>query len=113
MSGTAIPPDVLRRLRAPSPEALRRALERHFISNIALGEGPPCPSTRLSLLLWRLAMRPRWSGYANRGTRQAKKSWEAALGGALPDTPSRRVVRHMTNLRAWWAFLTRTLVPLR
>jgi hypothetical protein len=111
MSGVRVPEHVLAALRAPSPEWVRRALERHFVANIALGEGPPCPSVRLSYQLWRMAIRPGWSGHGERGRWATTRTWALARTGAAPEAATTRVMRQIGGIRMWWNYMVRTLVP--
>jgi hypothetical protein len=110
LTGTAVPPDVMQELRPPGREWVFRALERHFVANIALGEGPPCPSVTLARQLWRMAMRPRWSGYGDAGQSDASRNWESAFTGVFADAAPRRLVRHVTGARLWWNYVSQTLV---
>ena len=59
MCGLSAPAGVLERLAPPTPEWVRRALERHFVAGIAVGEAQASPSLKLTRLLWRSALRPR------------------------------------------------------
>ena len=112
MSGVRVPDDTLSALRAPSPEWVRRALERHFVANIAFREAPPCPSVRLSYELWRAAIRPRWSGHGDRGRWATTRTWALARTGAQPEAVSARLMRQLSGARLWWNYMLRTLVPL-
>ena len=110
LSETPVPDAVLTQLRPPSPEALRRAIERHLVASIALGEAPPCPSVTLSRLLWRMAIRPGWSGHGTAQRFGKNANWELELHGVAPDPPSGRLLRHLGGIRHWWGFVTRTLL---
>ena len=110
LSGTPVPDSVLARLRPPSPDALRRAIERHLVASIALGEAPPCPSVTLSRVLWRMAIRPGWSGHGRARRFGRNANWELELHGVAPDPPSGRLLRHLGGIKQWWSFVTRTLL---
>jgi hypothetical protein len=110
LSGAPVPDAVLARLRPPSPEALRRAIERHLVAGIALGEAPRCPSVTLSRVLWRMAIRPGWSGHGRASRFGKNANWELELHGVAPDPPSGRLLRHLGATRDWWRFVTRTLL---
>lgn len=112
LSGAPIPADVLARLRVPTPESIRGALERHFIANIAVGEGAPCPSVRLTRQMWRLAIRPGWSGHAADNSEGRRREWEAVVRGPADPTQPGPFVRHVRGARHWWNYMVRTLVPL-
>jgi hypothetical protein len=111
MSGVRVPAQVLAALRAPSPEWVRRALEQHFVANIGVGEGPMCPSVRLSYQLWCMAIRPGWSGHGERGRWATTRTWALARTGAAPEPATTRVMRQIGGLRLWWNYMVRTLVP--
>ena len=109
LGGVGAPPDVLGRLEPPTPEWMRRALERHFIAALVPGEGPSSPSERISDWLWRAAMRPSWSGYAGRGSGDRDARWVEALGTGPRESSLERVRRHARSHRAWLEFLSGTL----
>jgi hypothetical protein len=88
---------------------MRRALERHLVSEIALGEAPRCPSVSVSHTLWRIAIRPGWSGHGAADRFGTPSHWEEERYGVRPDPPSERIVRHVTGVRDWWRFVLRTL----
>lgn len=112
LSATPVPPGVVARLRAPTPEIVQRAIERHFLATIAPGEGPPCPSTLVAQMLWRLAIRPSWSGHGGRAPWDGAKDWQAARTGVLPQRGFARAARHIVGARQWWDYAVHTLIPL-
>lgn len=109
LAGMPVPESVLRRLSPPNPASVQDALERHFIAGLAPGEGPECPSVRLENLLWRLALRPRWSGHARAGRWDPTNRWGRAMGIVSDETAGDKVRRHLRGLGRWWAFAARTL----
>lgn len=109
LTGSVVPAHVMAALRPPTSEWVFRALERHFIASIALGEGPPCPSVTLARQFWRMAMRPRWSGYG-KATPSEGRNWELAMTGRSADAAPSRVVRHVAGARHWWNYVSQTLV---
>lgn len=111
LSGAVVPAVVLTKLRPPTPDALLGALERHFIVNLAPGEGPPCPSAKLGNILWRAALRPKWSGHARAGRWDPENKWGRALGQQTPHSPTKKLTRHARGIRRWWRFASRTLAP--
>ncbi|HYV98405.1 MAG TPA: nucleotidyltransferase family protein [Gemmatimonadaceae bacterium] len=108
--GVAVPPPVLEELAPPTPEWVQRSLERHIVAMIAPGEMPSSPSVTLSRLLWRAALRPRWSGYASPGRWDPEHRWETARGTASTETALARVARHVRNFPQWMQFVTKTLI---
>jgi hypothetical protein len=62
LAGVEVPPVVLETLRPPMPGAVNTALVRHFASHWYPGTGPTLPLS-LDQGLWRVAMRPGWSGH--------------------------------------------------
>ena len=109
MAGIPIPERVLARLAPPTPNAVCNALERHFIAQIAPGEGPVSPSIMLTRLLWRMALRPDWSGHANPGRYDPEQKWSKAYGTASTETLPQRVLRHMRGIGEWTRFASKTL----
>lgn len=109
MAGLAVPAAVLDALAPPTPGWLMRVVERHVVATIATGESPVSPSARLSRLLWRTALRPKWSGHRKDRRYDPEHKWERAFGHS-EESAFVRIRRHASGYRAWWAFLTRTLV---
>ncbi len=64
LAGVAVPPDVIRACRPPGSRWLHRRLARHFEAQL---DGPDrdCPSVAVRRALWRLAIRPAWSGHGD------------------------------------------------
>ena len=110
LSGIVVPPAVLARLAPPTPEWVREALERHFVAAIALGEGPSSPSVRVTRVLWRAALRPRWSGHREPGRSDPEQRWARARGTLSTETFPERVTRHVARYRDWWTFFVRTIL---
>lgn len=110
MAGIAVPEKSLDRLAPPTPEWWCSALERHFIAGIVPGESPSSPSVRLSRVLWRSALRPKWSGHRSPGRWDPEFRWERAHGLFTPETVPARLTRHLSLYRAWTAFFSRTLL---
>jgi hypothetical protein len=110
MSEVAVPDEVLRQIEPPGSRFFKRAIERNFIADIALGEGPQCPSVTLSHALWRAAIRPRWSGHPTGDRFSVASHWEEELRGERPDPPTGRIVRHVTGAGHWWRFVRQTLM---
>jgi len=114
LAGLQVPAYVLAALAPPTPESLRAALTRHFITSLVPGEGPVSPSARLSWWLWRMALRPHWSGHPVPRRWEADQRWvaayESAQGRDGPVPLASRIARHAGAYRQWWAFASQTLV---
>jgi len=110
LSSLRVPPEVMTKLAPPTPEWLRRMLERHFIAELAMGESPTSPSVALTRLLWRAALRPKWSGHGASERNDSDHRWERAFGTYTEERIWTRVARHAASYRTWWAFFTNTLL---
>jgi hypothetical protein len=109
LSGIAVPSEVVARLTPPTPSWVLEALDRHFIASIVVGEMPRSPSVKLDRFLWRVAIRPRWSGHSQTRHWDEENKWGQAYGASSP-SGWERVVRHVGGYRRWSLFLTRTLL---
>jgi len=109
LCGIRVPMEVLARLAPPTPEWVRAALERHFVAGIALGEAEPSPSEKLTRLLWRAALRPKWSGHRAPGRHDPEQRWVRARGLLSNETFAERLARHLAAYRDWWRFFAGTL----
>lgn len=109
LSGIEMPQDAMARLAPPTIEPIRRVLDRHFAAMADPLERPPSPSDRLSSMLWRLALRPRWSGHASVSRVDPERRWERAFNVEAQDEGMARVRRHVGARSAWWDFLKRTV----
>jgi hypothetical protein len=109
LAGMDVPQAALTALAAPSPEFVRRILDRHFTAVSDPLERPPSPSDRLSTLLWRMALRPRWSGHRAVSRFDPERRWERAFSETPVPEGMARVRRHVGARGDWWAFLTRTI----
>lgn len=110
LAGIIMPSAVLEQLAPPTPEWGRRAVERHFIAAIAVGEAPPSPSVRLARWLWLAAIRPRWSGHAAAGRWDPENKWGRAYGTASTESVRQRLARQIGNYKSWWRFVSGTLL---
>lgn len=108
MCGIDLPEAVLTRLAPPTAEFVRAALERHFIAALVPGESPPSPSLGVSRLLWRVAIRPRWSGHRTADRWAADLRWDRT--GTGPEPLGARLRRHAAGMRQWWDFVSFTLL---
>lgn len=109
LAGLRVPDDVLVRLAPPTPEWLRAAVERHIIAGLAPGESPGSPSERATRLLWRIALRPKWSGHRQAGRSDPDQKWAKAYGTASTETAAQRWLRHARAYREWWRWASETL----
>lgn len=109
LAGTVIPAQVLADLRPPTAGWLANSIERHAVAQVVDGEGPQSPSEGFTRLLWRAAIRPKWSGHRSPGRVDPERRWQRELGRPSPDAPLVRVGRHVNQYRDWWRFLTKTL----
>lgn len=109
LAGIDVPEEALKALAAPSPEFVRRILDRHFTALSDPLERPPSPSDQLSTLLWRMALRPRWSGHRTVSRHDPERRWERAFSESPAPAGVSRVRRHVGARGEWWAFITRTI----
>lgn len=109
LSGIPVPESVLAALAPPTPEPVRRMLDRHFLGLVDPTEHPPSPSDGLSSVLWRMALRPKWSGHTSVSRVDPERRWERAFATEAPLEGGARVRRHFAARQAWWKFLTRTI----
>jgi hypothetical protein len=109
VAGMAVPDAVLAACAPPTAEPLRRAIERAVVAGVAPGEAPVNPSDRLSRLLWRAALRPKWSGLREAGREDPEQTWARTMGTYHAEGPLEKLKRHARASREWWAFVTRTL----
>lgn len=65
LAGVAVPPDVIRGCRPPGSNWLHHKLARHFEAQLDVPD-PRYPSVAVRRALWRMAIRPRWSGHGDR-----------------------------------------------
>lgn len=109
LSGLAVPAPALAALAPPTWPAVRDALERHFITGLAAGEGAPSPSVAVTRGLWRAAIRPKWSGHERAARWDPEAKWVRALGTASTESAGARLRRHLADYRRWWRFVTNVL----
>lgn len=109
LAAVPVPQETLERLAPPTIEPLRAMVERHVLAGAAPGEWPGSPSERLSRTMWRLALRPRWSGHAQPGRHDPEARWAKAYGTASTETRWQQLRRHAGMTRDWWRFVRGTL----
>jgi hypothetical protein len=100
-AGVTVPEPLLESLRPPIRDALLPVLERHFAQQwypVDL----VCPSARLDWALWRIAVRPGWSGH---GTVRPWQRNEYFKNPEMPrrsqDDVPRKLRRHVGKLGAY------------
>ena len=101
LAGAEVPKAVLARLRPPGPEALHKALERHFAHQL-FPLPSRCPSISIGRAAWRLAMRPGWSGHGR------TRPWDHAADfhdGGHPPGLGARVTGHLRDRSRWHLYL--------
>lgn len=101
LAGASIPDDVLERLKPPRPEWLLRVLERHYAAGLFLVSTAPCPSVRMTQVLWSAGMAPRWSGHGSVRPWHRGEMWALASGGQIPLSVSSRLRGHMLRGAQW------------
>lgn len=104
------PRETMRRLAPPTAEPLRTMVERHVMAGAAPGEFPASPSELVTRTMWRLALRPKWSGHQQAGRHDPEKRWTKAYGTASTETRWQQLRRHAGMYRDWWQFLRGTLI---
>lgn len=109
LAAMEIPSEALVTLAPPTGERWRQVIERSVVAGIAPGESPQNPSDRLSRLLWRAALRPKWSGLGDAGRHDPDQTWARTMGTYRNEGPLAKLGRHARSSRDWWAFVTRTL----
>jgi hypothetical protein len=63
LADVRVPDEAMERLRPPRPDWLLNLIERHYAANLFRFSPAPCPSVRMSHMLWSAGMAPRWSGH--------------------------------------------------
>ncbi len=110
MCGIAVPDAVLAQLAPPTPEFVRAAIARHIVAANVPGEGPPSPSLGLSRLVWRAALRPRWSGHRAPARWKDDDRWERHHHGERRrESLLARVRHHASRARHWRDYVVLTL----
>jgi hypothetical protein len=105
--GVEVPGEVLDALRPPlAPSTLER-VERHFIYHLLPTEAL-CPSVFMARTMWRVGVRPRWSGHG--GVRPWDRNEELLVGGRRPDSVTRRALDQLRNVRGWTRYVRSVLL---
>jgi hypothetical protein len=96
LAGVSLPPEVLDALRPPMPDVVLARVERHFTYHLLPTEAI-CPSVAMAYTMWRLGVRPGWSGHG------AVRPWDRADDLLVDDPRSRsqRFADQLRNFRGW------------
>ena len=98
LSGVAVPSQVLEALKPPLPEFALERLERHFAANLFPTE-PVCPSVAMAYTMWRVGVRPKWSGHGD--VRPWDRTDDLLFDETTRMSGPRRLAEHMRNARGW------------
>lgn len=98
LSGITVPDDVLAALRPPVPGFALERLERHFTANLFPTEAV-CPLVAMAYTMWRLGVRPRWSGHG--AVRPWDRTDDLLLGERARMSGARRLATHVRNASGW------------
>lgn len=98
LAGVPVPAAVMDALRPPLPAFALGRLERHFAANL-FDTGPVCPSVRMGYTLWRMAVRPGWSGHGR--VRPWDRSDDFLLAAGARGSGGRNLARQVRNARGW------------
>jgi len=97
LAGAHVPDDVLEALRPAIPGFVLNGLERHYAIALLPTESP-CPSVRLSRLLWELGIAPGWSEHGT--ARPWKSPWMDALHAGSTSHAWSRFLRKVRGVGA-------------
>jgi hypothetical protein len=104
-AGVAIPAEVEQALQPPLPLGIRGPLARHF-AQLWFPNDLACPSRRLELTLWHIAIRP---GYSGHGKSRPWSRDELIIDRLHEPTESlsRKVIRHLATGGRYTRYLSR------
>jgi hypothetical protein len=105
--GVPVPDEVLERLRPPMAASTLDRVERHFIYHLLPTEAL-CPSVFMARTMWRLGVRPRWSGHGR--VRPWDRNEELLVGGLRPDSVTRRALDQLRNVKGWSRYVRSVLL---
>lgn len=103
--GVEVPAELLRGLTPYRTERMVGALARHLELHV-LPADVPCPSDWLNQFLWRVAIRPQWSGH---GSIRPANTPMAESAVPVRRTFTRKVIRHSRRLGLWSRYVHRVL----
>ncbi len=105
--GVRVPEEVLGALRPPMSESMLDRVERHFVYSLLPSE-VLCPSVFVARTMWRLGVRPRWSGHGS--VRPWDRNEELLVGGIRPDSLGRRALNQLRNVKGWSRYVRSVLM---
>ncbi len=105
--GVPVPKSVLDALRPPMTDSMLDRVERHFVYNLLPSE-VLCPSVFVARTMWRLGVRPRWSGHGS--VRPWDRNEELLVGGIHPDSLGRRALNQLRNVKGWSRYVRSVLL---
>ena len=98
LSGVRVPDAVMEALKPPVPEFALQRLASHFAANLFPTE-PVCPSVAMAYTMWRMGVRPRWSGHGK--VRPWDRTDDLLFDETTRMSGARRLAEHMRNARGW------------
>ena len=105
--GVPVPEHVLEAIRPPMSDSMLDRVERHFVYNLLPSE-VLCPSVFMARTMWRLGVRPRWSGHGS--VRPWDRNEELLVGGTRPDSLGRRALNQLRNVKGWSRYVRTVLL---
>lgn len=102
LSGVEVPDAVLAELAPPLPGSVRDRVERHFATSLFPTEAS-CPSVAASYAMWRLGVRPGWSGHG--GVRPWDRADDLLVATRPRQSSARRLADQVRNVGAWRRYL--------
>jgi hypothetical protein len=105
LAGVQVPADVLHALRPPRSESLLRTLERHYATMLFEFSPSPCPSVRMTQLLWTIGMAPRAAGQDEVRPWHRGLVWAQTHGNSVQRSVLTRLLSQLTRARQWARYL--------
>lgn len=105
--GVPVQENVLEALRPPMSESMLDRVERHFVYSLLPSE-VICPSVFVARTMWRLGMRPRWSGHGS--VRPWDRNEDLLVGGIRPDSVGLRALNQLRNVKGWSRYVRSVLL---
>lgn len=105
--GVPVPERVLGALRPPMSESMLDRVERHFVYSLLPSE-VICPSVFVARTMWRMGVRPRWSGHGS--VRPWDRNEDLLVGGIRPDSLGLRALNQLRNVKGWSRYVRSVLM---
>lgn len=102
LAGVEVPREVVAALCPPLPEVVLSRLARHFTYSLLPTE-TLCPSVSVAYTMWRLGVRPGWSGHGD--VRPWDRSDDLLVPVKSRKSGARRMAEHVRNLRGWGKYV--------